>query len=102
MDAGSDMLSLINTFTGLAIDLEKRKSKLANFTGGFSGPALKPIALRMVYEVHQAVPATPIIGMGGVTSGTDALEFLVAGATAVGVGTAIVPTRSASWTSPAR
>ncbi len=89
VDAGSDMLSLINTFTGLAIDLEKRRSKLANFTGGFSGPALKPIALRMVHEVHQAVPGTSIIGMGGITNGIDALEFMVAGATAVGVGTAI-------------
>ncbi len=89
VDAGSDMLSLINTFTGLAIDLEKRRSKIANFTGGFSGPALKPVALRMVYEVHTALPNTPIIGMGGVTNGLDALEFMVAGATAVGVGTAI-------------
>lgn len=89
VDAGSDMISLINTLTGLAIDLETRKSKLANFTGGFSGPALKPVALRMVYEAHQAVPNTPILGMGGVRTGLDALEFMMAGATAVGVGTAI-------------
>lgn len=89
VDAGSDMISLINTLTGLAIDLETRRSKLANFTGGFSGPALKPVALRMVYEAHQAVPNTPIVGMGGVRNGHDALEFMMAGATAVGVGTAI-------------
>ena len=89
VDAGSDMISLINTLTGLAIDLETRRSKLANFTGGFSGPALKPVALRMVYEAHQAVPNTPIVGMGGVQNGHDALEFMMAGATAVGVGTAI-------------
>ena len=89
VDAGSDMISLINTLTGLAIDLETRRSKLANFTGGFSGPALKPVALRMVYEAHQAVPNTPIVGMGGIQNGLDALEFMMAGATAVGVGTAI-------------
>ena len=89
VDAGSDMVSLINTLTGLSIDLETRRSRLANFTGGFSGPALKPVALRMVYEAHQAVPNTPIIGMGGVRNGLDALEFMMAGATAVGVGTAI-------------
>ena len=89
VDAGSDMLSLINTVTGLAIDLEKRRSKLANFTGGFSGPALKPLALRMVHEVRRALPSIPIIGMGGVMNGHDALEFMVAGANAVGVGTAI-------------
>ncbi len=89
VDAGSDMLSLINTITGLSIDLETRRSRLANFTGGFSGPALKPIALLKVYEAHQAVPQIPIIGMGGVFNGLDALEFMMAGATAVGVGTAI-------------
>lgn len=89
VDAGSDMLSLINTLTGLSVDLEKRRSRLANFTGGYSGPALKPLALRMVYEVHQAVPKVPVIGMGGVTNGIDALEFMMAGARAVGVGTAI-------------
>ena len=89
VDAGSDMLSLINTITGLSIDLETRRSRLANFTGGFSGPALKPIALLKVYEAHQAVPQIPIIGLGGVFNGLDALEFMMAGATAVGVGTAI-------------
>ena len=89
VEAGSDMVSLINTFTGLAIDLERRRSRIANFTGGYSGPAVKPIALRMVYEVRQRLPHTPIIGMGGVRTAEDALEFLVAGADAVGVGTAI-------------
>lgn len=89
VDAGSDMLSLINTVTGLAVDLERRRSRLANFTGGYSGPALKPLALRMVYEVRRAVPSIPIIGMGGIMTGTDALEFMMAGANAVGVGTAI-------------
>lgn len=89
VDAGSDMVSLINTLTGLAVDLEKRSSRLANFTGGYSGPALKPVALRMVHEVYQRIPNTPIIGMGGICNGIDALEFMVAGASAVGVGTAI-------------
>lgn len=89
VDAGSDMLSLINTLMGLSIDLERRRSRIANFTGGYSGPALKPVALRMVYEVHCAVPNIPLIGMGGVMNGIDALEFMMAGATAVGVGTAI-------------
>ena len=88
VDAGSDMISLINTIPGLAIDLETRRPRIANVTGGFSGPALKPIAVRMVYEARQAV-SVPIIGMGGICSGADALEFLMAGANAVAVGTAI-------------
>ncbi len=88
VDAGSDMISLINTIPGLAIDLETRRPRIANVTGGFSGPALKPIAVRMVYEARKAV-AVPIIGMGGICSGADALEFLMAGANAVAVGTAI-------------
>ena len=79
VDAGSDMLSLINTITGLSIDLETRRSRLANFTGGFSGPALKPIALLKVYEAHQAVPKIPIIGMGGVFNGLDALAKVADG-----------------------
>ena len=88
VDAGSDMISLINTLPGIAIDIETRKPKIANITGGFSGPAIKPIAVRMVYEVRQAVDV-PIIGMGGVCCAEDAIEFLIAGANAVGVGTAI-------------
>jgi len=87
VDAGSDALSLINTFLGTAIDPYKRKFRLANITGGLSGPAIKPIALRMVYEVAQSVNV-PIIGMGGIMTAADAIEFLVAGASAVAVGTA--------------
>ncbi|MFA7403624.1 MAG: dihydroorotate dehydrogenase [Pelobacteraceae bacterium] len=85
--AGADALSLINTLTGMAIDLNKRKPVLANITGGFSGPAIKPIALRMVWQVAKAVKL-PIIGIGGIMNATDALEFMLAGATAVQVGTA--------------
>ena len=87
VDAGSDMVSLINTITGMAIDIETRRPRLANRTGGFSGPAVKPIAVRMVYEVAQAV-RVPVIGMGGIMDGADAVEFLLAGASAVAVGTA--------------
>ncbi len=86
-DAGADALSLINTLTGMAIDLNKRRPVLANITGGFSGPAIKPIALRMVWQVAKAVKV-PIIGIGGIMNATDALEFMLAGATAVQVGTA--------------
>lgn len=84
---GADCISLINTLTGMAIDLEKRKPIIANNTGGVSGAGIKPIALRMVYEAAHAVDI-PVIGMGGITSGTDALEFMIAGARAVQVGTA--------------
>ncbi len=87
VDAGSDMVSLINTITGMAIDIETRRPKIANRTGGFSGPAVKPVAVRMVYEVAQAVDV-PVIGMGGIMNGDDAVEFLLAGASAVAVGTA--------------
>jgi dihydroorotate dehydrogenase (NAD+) catalytic subunit len=86
-DAGADALSLINTLTGMAIDLKKRRPVLANVTGGLSGPAIKPIALRMVWQVAKNVKL-PIIGIGGIMTATDALEFMVAGATAVQVGTA--------------
>ncbi len=88
MDAGSDALSLINTLLGTAIDIRKRKFRLANITGGLSGPAVKPVALRCVWQVHRALPNVPLIGMGGIMSATDAIEFLLAGATAVAVGTA--------------
>ncbi|MCI5596391.1 MAG: dihydroorotate dehydrogenase [Lachnospiraceae bacterium] len=84
---GSDALSLINTLTGMKIDVQKRKILLANGTGGMSGPAIKPVAVRMVYQVAKAVNL-PIIGMGGIATAEDALEFLMAGATAVAVGTA--------------
>ncbi len=87
VDAGADSLSLINTLIGMAIDLKKRRPVLANITGGFSGPAIKPVALRMVWQVAKAVKV-PIIGIGGIMNATDALEFILAGATAVQVGTA--------------
>ena len=84
---GADVLSLINTLTGMMIDIHKRAFALANRTGGLSGPAIKPIAVRMVYQVGNAVKL-PIIGMGGIATAEDAIEFLLAGATAVSVGTA--------------
>lgn len=84
---GADALSLINTLTGMKIDIHKRAFALANKTGGLSGPAIKPIAVRMVYQVANAVKL-PIIGMGGIATAEDAIEFLLAGATAVSVGTA--------------
>ena len=85
--AGSDAVSLINTITAMAIDIETRRFKIANKTGGFSGPALKPIAIRMVYEAANAVKI-PVIGMGGIMCAEDAIEFFMAGAKAVAVGTA--------------
>jgi dihydroorotate dehydrogenase (NAD+) catalytic subunit len=84
---GAEALSLINTITGMAIDIVKRRPVLANITGGLSGPAIKPVALRMVWQVCQAVDV-PVIGIGGITTARDALEFLIAGATAIQVGTA--------------
>ena len=84
---GAEVLSLINTLTGMKIDIHKRAFALANKTGGMSGPAVKPVAVRMVYQVAQAVKL-PIIGMGGIQNAEDAVEFILAGATAVSVGTA--------------
>lgn len=84
---GADALSLINTITGMKIDIHRRTFALANRTGGLSGPAIKPIAVRMVYQVAKAVQI-PIVGMGGIQTGEDAIEFLMAGATAIAVGTA--------------
>ena len=86
-DAGADAVSLINTFSAMAINIKTRTSILGNFTGGLSGPAIKPIALRMVYEVTQKVKV-PIVAMGGITTASDALEFMIAGASMVAVGTA--------------
>ena len=85
--AGADALSLINTLLGMAIDAERRKPQLARAVGGLSGPAVKPVALRMIWETHKAVNV-PLLGMGGISNGVDAVEFLLAGATAVAVGTA--------------
>jgi len=86
-EAGADGLCLINTLLGMAIDIETRRPKLANVTGGLSGPAIKPVAVRMVYQVARAVKI-PIVGLGGIMAAEDALEFLIAGARAVAVGTA--------------
>jgi dihydroorotate dehydrogenase (NAD+) catalytic subunit len=87
-EAGADAVSLINTLVGMAIDVRARKPLLANQTGGLSGPAIKPIAVRMVYQVAAAV-RVPVIGMGGIMGLGDALEFFLAGASAVQIGTAI-------------
>ena len=86
-DAGCDGLSLINTLLGMSIDVRCRKPRLANWTGGLSGPAIRPVAVRMVWQTAKAVPL-PIIGMGGIVTAEDALEFILAGASAVAVGTA--------------
>ncbi len=86
-DEGADAVSLINTLLGMAIDAEKRRPVLSTVTGGLSGPAVKPVALRMVWQVAKAVKI-PVIGMGGISSATDAVEFMLAGATAIQVGTA--------------
>lgn len=86
-EGGADAISLVNTLLGMAIDVKNRKSILGNITGGLSGPAIKPVALRMVWQVHNRV-SLPIIGMGGIMNSRDALEFIIAGASAVAVGTA--------------
>ncbi|MBO7541306.1 MAG: dihydroorotate dehydrogenase [Bacteroidales bacterium] len=86
-DAGADSVSLINTMLGMAVDVERRKPVLSTITGGLSGPAVKPVAVRMVWQVAKAVKI-PVIGLGGIASANDALEFLMAGATAVQIGTA--------------
>jgi dihydroorotate dehydrogenase (NAD+) catalytic subunit len=86
-EAGADAVSLVNTFLAMAIDVETRRPKLTNIVGGLSGPAIRPIAVRMVYECRQLVKI-PIIGMGGIATAADVLEFMIAGATAVQVGTA--------------
>ena len=94
-EAGADAVSLVNTFTAMAIDARKRKPILANVFGGLSGPAIKPIALRMVNQVYNSVKI-PVVGMGGIMSGEDAVEFMIAGAAAVMTGTAnmVTPTNS--------
>jgi dihydroorotate dehydrogenase (NAD+) catalytic subunit len=86
-DAGADAISMINTLVGMAVDVRTRQPKIGNVTGGLSGPAIRPVAVRMVWEVARAV-RLPVIGMGGIVTAEDALEFLIAGATAVAVGTA--------------
>jgi dihydroorotate dehydrogenase (NAD+) catalytic subunit len=86
-EAGADAVSLVNTFVAMAIDAETRKPRIANVTAGLSGPAIKPIALRMVYDAAKAVKI-PVIGMGGISTAVDIVEFMLAGATAVQIGTA--------------
>lgn len=88
VDAGADALALINTVLGMVINLDTMKPHLGGKTGGLSGPAIRPVAVRAIYQVHAALPSTPILGMGGVASGRDALELILAGASGVSVGTA--------------
>ena len=88
IDAGVDGLALINTLLGMVIDTNSMKPKLAGKTGGLSGPAIRPVAVRAIYQVHQAFPNIPIVGMGGVSTGRDAFELVLAGASAVSIGTA--------------
>src|SRR5207248_3127693 len=92
IEGGSDALSLVNTFTAMAIDIHKKRPRLANVTGGLSGPAIKPIAVHMVSRVYRQVArhaGVPIIGMGGIQTWQDAAEFILAGATGLGIGTAL-------------
>jgi len=88
-DAGADGLSLVNTLLGMVIDTDTMRPALAGITGGLSGPAIRPVAVRAVWQVHQALPHVPLLGMGGIRTGLDALQFLLAGASAVSVGTAV-------------
>ena len=88
VEAGADALALINTVLGMVINLETMKPHLGGKTGGLSGPAIRPVAVRAIYQVHAALPTTPILGMGGVSSGRDALELILAGASGVSIGTA--------------
>ena len=89
VDAGADGLSVINTLLGMVIDTETMRPALAGVTGGLSGPAIRPVAVRCVWQVHQALPDVPVLGMGGIRTGLDALEFVLAGASAVSVGTTV-------------
>ncbi len=89
VDGGADGISAINTLLGLVIDTDTLRPVLAAETGGLSGPAIRPVALRCVWQIHRALPKTPILGMGGIRNGTDALQFILAGASAVSVGTAV-------------
>lgn len=95
--AGVDGVSMINTLLGMVIDVDQMKPMLGGKTGGLSGPAIRPVAVRAVYQVHAAYPQLPILGMGGVRTGHDALEFLAAGASAVSVGTVVFGDPSAPW-----
>ena len=97
VEAGVDGVSMINTLLGMVIDVDQMQPMLGGKTGGLSGPAIRPVAVRAVYQVHAAYPQLPILGMGGVRTGHDALEFLAAGASAVSVGTVVFGDPSAPW-----
>lgn len=97
VEAGADGLSMINTLLGMVIDVDAMKPMLGGKTGGLSGPAIRPVAVRAVYQVHAALPETPILGMGGIRNGHDALEFLAAGASALSIGTVVFGDPSAPW-----
>ena len=97
VEAGADGLSMINTLLGMVIDVDAMRPMLGGKTGGLSGPAIRPVAVRAVYQVHAALPDTPILGMGGIRTGHDALEFLAAGASAVSIGTVVFGDPSAPW-----
>lgn len=97
IEAGVDGVSMINTLLGMVIDVDAMKPLLGGRTGGLSGPAIRPVAVRAVYQVHAAFPDLPILGMGGIRTGRDALEFLAAGASAVSIGTVVFSDPSAPW-----
>lgn len=97
VDAGAGGVSMINTLLGMVIDVDQMKPMLGGKTGGLSGPAIRPVAVRAIYQVHAAFPQLPILGMGGVRTGHDALEFIAAGASAVSVGTVVFGDPSAPW-----
>jgi dihydroorotate dehydrogenase (NAD+) catalytic subunit len=97
VEAGADGISMINTLLGMVIDLDKMAPMLGGRTGGLSGPAIRPVAVRAIFQVHAALPHIPILGMGGVRTGHDALELIAAGASAVSVGTAVFGDPSAPW-----
>jgi dihydroorotate dehydrogenase (NAD+) catalytic subunit len=96
-DAGADGVSMINTLLGMVIDVDNMRPLLGGRTGGLSGPAIRPVAVRAVYQVHGALPELPILGMGGIRSGHDALEFIAAGASAVSIGTVVFGDPGAPW-----
>ena len=97
VDAGADGVSMINTLLGMVIDVDNMRPLLGGRTGGLSGPAIRPVAVRAVYQVHAALPDLPILGMGGIRSGHDALEFIAAGASAVSIGTVVFGDPGAPW-----
>jgi dihydroorotate dehydrogenase (NAD+) catalytic subunit len=97
VDAGADGVAMINTLLGMVIDVDALRPQLSGGTGGLSGPAIRPVAVRAIWQVHSALPNLPILGMGGVRSGKDALELILAGAAAVSIGTSIFNDPAAPW-----